>query len=225
MSKPGTVPTWDSNSTHLISITGGHGTDGFAANEKPASTEMNGLYQLIGLWAAFVDSLFDSTGRLLALTTPRWRWVPGTAATGVQFATPALGSSAGLFGAIGQSNVGLFAVDLPVGQRMTKCGVRLCHAAGESPGVVALVGLYRSNGQVQGNPNVELISASPAASNPAYTIAVEHSATSSWDHQEVTLSSSGDKNLVANGYTYMIAVIFAGAIQIESVGVESYLEA
>lgn len=53
--KPTTLPTWDSGSVNLVAPTGGHQASGFAANEVPTSSEMNGLLQLIGKWAQYLN--------------------------------------------------------------------------------------------------------------------------------------------------------------------------
>jgi hypothetical protein len=62
MTKPVTPATWDSNGTNLSAPTAGHMTDGYAVNEVPTSTELNGQLQRIGLWTEFIDQHFDSVG-------------------------------------------------------------------------------------------------------------------------------------------------------------------
>ncbi len=56
MSKPASTADWDTNSTHLLAPTAGHKTDGYAANEVPASNELNGQLHLIGLWIAYLNA-------------------------------------------------------------------------------------------------------------------------------------------------------------------------
>ncbi len=64
--KPTNDAIWDSNGTNLIAPTGGHKTDGFAVNEVPSSSEINGQLQRIGLWTKWLldgdlgDLTFDN---------------------------------------------------------------------------------------------------------------------------------------------------------------------
>lgn len=53
--KPSAPATWDSNSTNLIAPTSGHKTDGYAIDEVPSSTEINGQLKLIGDWTKYID--------------------------------------------------------------------------------------------------------------------------------------------------------------------------
>lgn len=64
--KPTNAATWDSNSTNLIAPTAGHKTDGFAVDEVPSSSEVNGQLKLLGEWTAWLldgdlgDLTFDN---------------------------------------------------------------------------------------------------------------------------------------------------------------------
>lgn len=67
--KPTNAATWDSNSTNLIAPTAGHKTDGFAVDEVPSSSEVNGQLQLIGNWTNWLlDSQLNDGTANYALT-------------------------------------------------------------------------------------------------------------------------------------------------------------
>lgn len=56
MTKPSALPQWDSNNTNAIATTAGHKTDGYAVNEVPTSTELNGWMKLVYDWMAYLDA-------------------------------------------------------------------------------------------------------------------------------------------------------------------------
>lgn len=60
--KPVSLPTWDSTLTNLIPPTAGHQTSGYAVNEVPTSTELNGELNLLGQWAAFLSNFMANAG-------------------------------------------------------------------------------------------------------------------------------------------------------------------
>nr|HEX4314796.1 hypothetical protein [Kofleriaceae bacterium] len=70
------VPLWDTNGTNVIATIAGHETDGWASNETPSSSELNGWMRLVYgaiLWGT-------GTPRL-----PAWEWkaaLPTEATTG-----------------------------------------------------------------------------------------------------------------------------------------------
>lgn len=68
MTKPTTYAQWDTNSTNLTTPTSGHKTDGWAVNEIPTSTEMNGWMRQVSDWTAYwLDGGADSVVTSYAL--------------------------------------------------------------------------------------------------------------------------------------------------------------
>lgn len=55
MAKPSTLPTWDTNETNTVVTTGGHASDGYVADEIPASDEFNYWMNLVYKWFAWLD--------------------------------------------------------------------------------------------------------------------------------------------------------------------------
>jgi hypothetical protein len=66
MSAPSTVPTWDTNGTNSTPTTSGHKTDGYAVDEIPISTEMNGWMALVAAWILWLS----------VLGAANWTWLP-----------------------------------------------------------------------------------------------------------------------------------------------------
>ena len=60
--KPTTAPAWDSNSTNLTAPTAGHQANGWAVDEVPTSTEMNGWQQNVSSWAVFLNAMLTDGG-------------------------------------------------------------------------------------------------------------------------------------------------------------------
>lgn len=60
--KPAALATWDSNGTNSTPPTGGHQLNGYAVNEIPTSTELNGWMSLQGGWSSFVNDIFTPGG-------------------------------------------------------------------------------------------------------------------------------------------------------------------
>ena len=62
--KPTLAATWDSNGTNVIAPTSGHKDDGFAVDEVPSSSEVNGQLKLIGEWTEWLKDFTDASGRI-----------------------------------------------------------------------------------------------------------------------------------------------------------------
>lgn len=56
MSKPVTVPTWDTNLTNTLPPDAGHITDGWDFSETPTSTVFNYLQNLYGAWLQYLNN-------------------------------------------------------------------------------------------------------------------------------------------------------------------------
>lgn len=76
MPKPATRYDWDTNGTHVVAPTAGHQSDGYAADEIPASDEWNGLFANWSAWLEYLEggafegaSSFDNTLGVTGLLT------------------------------------------------------------------------------------------------------------------------------------------------------------
>lgn len=78
--KPTTVPTWDSTLTHVVAITGGHASAGFANAEVPGSGELNTAMNLYGQWCQYL-----SDGNLVRAEQEIFVPVPEFATAGTDF--------------------------------------------------------------------------------------------------------------------------------------------
>ena len=65
MSKPSTIPTWNTGGANRSTPSGGKISTGWALNEQPASSYFNFLMNLYGVWLTWLDSVIiagDGTG-------------------------------------------------------------------------------------------------------------------------------------------------------------------
>ena len=118
MSKPGIAYTWDSGSVNLVAPTGGHQASGFASNEIPASSEVNGAWKNFGDWTTWLNTH--------GVARYNWRTPVGTSMTGTY--TP---SSAGLVVMTnGQVSNGIPLDRLGVGQTIDRVAVSYTNPTG-----------------------------------------------------------------------------------------------
>ena len=68
MPEPSTFPDWDTNGTHTLPLVAAHTTDGFIADEVPASDELNTWMMLVGQWIRYLASFTDN----LLTTANEW---------------------------------------------------------------------------------------------------------------------------------------------------------
>lgn len=65
--KPSSVPTWDSTLANVSAITGGHASNGFLANAKPTSGELNTLFNSYATWIQYLsDGNFSGAATFLS---------------------------------------------------------------------------------------------------------------------------------------------------------------
>ncbi len=74
MAAPTTVYLFDTNKTRTVPTTAGHRTDGYAANEVPASNEQNYLFGAFSDWIAYLTGVFTRTQRKVPNPSQATNW-------------------------------------------------------------------------------------------------------------------------------------------------------
>lgn len=115
MARPTQLATWDTNRTHVSTVTSGHRTDGYGTDEIPASDEFNDHLNFIGQWVSYLDAAQNAPVTMLIPATEAVN--PGAAWT---FST----SLRWVLGAATGTDTLVFGLELPVGATLTGYSVK-----------------------------------------------------------------------------------------------------
>lgn len=190
----------------------------------PTAQEDNDWRNRVGLWTTYIKSLAQ----------PKWKWLPMGAAQHANSPTP-YGTflPQGFYGEAAQVAYASISVDLPVGARLLKAGIRYRHAAGEpNGGVVGSLWLNRLNSPANGvnaaNTPIYIASNPAQAVNPTVNlieIIGNNGAGALWETTTVDIAQTSDYPLLDdNKISFVLVGGISGTGQIESVGYQFQLE-
>lgn len=233
MPRPATpAPEWASDANYpagpepeagfptKVAPTSGQADVGWRPDQIPPAEEENWWKNNVWLWLAYLQEI----------TAPKWKWIAAEAATVVDADfTPIAGR--GMVGTVGQSASAVIALEMPVGTRILKVGIKVKHVAGEvGSGVNGGITLYKTPFELDGTATANLpivVQGDPPASIPAqYTgeIIANNGAGALWETLEFDVEQGVDADVVLSALaSWVIWFQVSGAKQVQAVGYQYQL--